>query len=430
MKSDRVLLVDDERNIRLTLTRALEDMGLEVETAASGEEALARLRERRYGLMLLDLKLPGIDGLEVLRRMRALDSRPDVVVFTAHGTIETAVDAMKYGATDFIRKPFSPAELRAVVERVQQRARQPATPPGGNTAVKDCYRVVVPVADVETARRLARLGAAAVHAHAQVELVLVHVIEVPMQTSPQIMQEREQEKVERLRNELEEASEGALAMGVEIRPIVLFAHSTAGVVRSLAEQEPVDQVLLRWRGPSGTGSALSASSVEEIVRQASCTVTLVKPSEMPVNRVLGLVSEGPDAAFAVRQAHLLVQGAGVATLTLLNVQEKKGDGRSGEEGLHLIRRVAGEAGLDAHEYETRIVEAEDVRDAIVEAAADYDTICAGATRSTALAEFLFGSVPRAVAEEAPGTVIVVRGPRYDKRTLGKIVRKRLLRGDP
>jgi CheY-like chemotaxis protein len=120
-EQESVLIVDDEKNIRLTLSRALEGLGLQSETVVNGEEALSRLQERAFDLVLLDLRMPGMDGMEVLRRVRTL--RPDtrIVIITAYGTVESAVEAMKLGAADFIQKPFAPAEVRDLVRRVLAR---------------------------------------------------------------------------------------------------------------------------------------------------------------------------------------------------------------------------------------------------------------------------------------------------------------------
>jgi DNA-binding response OmpR family regulator len=126
MEKKKILVVDDEKNIRLTLTQALEPLGLPVQTAGDGGEALERLQEYPFSLVLLDLKLPGIDGMEVLRRIRESWPQVPVVMMTAHGTIEYAVEAMKLGAVDFLRKPFSPAEIREIVRKVLARQEQGA----------------------------------------------------------------------------------------------------------------------------------------------------------------------------------------------------------------------------------------------------------------------------------------------------------------
>lgn len=121
MKGKPILIVDDEKNIRLTLSQALEILGVEIDTASNGNEALDRLKEKDFGLILLDLKMPGMDGMEVLRQVS--DIRPDIriIIITAYGTIESAVEAMKLGAADFIQKPFAAEEVRELVRRVIDR---------------------------------------------------------------------------------------------------------------------------------------------------------------------------------------------------------------------------------------------------------------------------------------------------------------------
>jgi DNA-binding response OmpR family regulator len=121
MISKPILIVDDEKNIRLTLSQALETLGTQIDAAANGEEALAKLREKEFGLILLDIRMPGMDGMEVLRHVREI--RPDirVIMITAYGTVESAVEAMKLGAVDFLQKPFDPEEIRELVSRVMDR---------------------------------------------------------------------------------------------------------------------------------------------------------------------------------------------------------------------------------------------------------------------------------------------------------------------
>ena len=121
MKVESVLIVDDEKNIRLTLSQALESLELKIETAVNGEEALAKMKEKKFGIILLDLKMPGIDGMEVLRQVSKIQPQTRIIIITAHGTIESAVEAMKLGAVDFIQKPFTPKEIRELVSKVADR---------------------------------------------------------------------------------------------------------------------------------------------------------------------------------------------------------------------------------------------------------------------------------------------------------------------
>lgn len=122
-KTRSILIVDDEKNIRLTLSQALAVLGVDVDMAENGREALAKLKEKDFRLILLDLRMPGIGGMEVLRQVRKI--RPDtrVIIITAHGTIESATEAMKLGACDFLQKPFVPDEIRELVSRVMGTRR-------------------------------------------------------------------------------------------------------------------------------------------------------------------------------------------------------------------------------------------------------------------------------------------------------------------
>jgi len=102
----KVLVVDDERKMRRVLQIELERMGIDSVAAESGEEALARFQSEKIDLVLTDLKMPGMSGLELLARVRELDADVPVIVLTAYGTVQTAVEAMKLGAFDYVLKPF------------------------------------------------------------------------------------------------------------------------------------------------------------------------------------------------------------------------------------------------------------------------------------------------------------------------------------
>ncbi|MGA9753309.1 MAG: sigma-54 dependent transcriptional regulator [Acidobacteriota bacterium] len=121
MARGRILVVDDEEGIRNTLRQILEDEGYDVEEAGTGESALGLLESRDYEVVLLDVWLPGIDGLQVLERLKAGGHTSEVLVISGHGTVETAVKACKLGAFDFIEKPLS---LERVVLTVANALRK------------------------------------------------------------------------------------------------------------------------------------------------------------------------------------------------------------------------------------------------------------------------------------------------------------------
>jgi DNA-binding NtrC family response regulator len=119
--------VDDELIMRESLAGWLERDGHQVKTASSGEEALELLEDTRYEILLVDIKMEGISGLEVLRRVKESDPDVDVVMITAYGSIPTAIEAMKHGAYDYLLKPFDPNELGVLIEKIvrhQQQARE------------------------------------------------------------------------------------------------------------------------------------------------------------------------------------------------------------------------------------------------------------------------------------------------------------------
>jgi DNA-binding NtrC family response regulator len=117
MKKTRILVVDDEHLIRWSLEQNLKKQGYEVLTAGSGEDALRIVREEQPDLVLLDIQLPGISGLEVLEKIKELDEDIIVIMVTAHGGLETAVTAMRIGAYDYLNKPFNLDEMSIVIRK-------------------------------------------------------------------------------------------------------------------------------------------------------------------------------------------------------------------------------------------------------------------------------------------------------------------------
>jgi two-component system response regulator AtoC len=118
----RILVADDEEGIRSFVAEALERDGHSVAQAPDGLEAARRLAERGFDLLITDLQMPGLDGMALLRKVRAEQPEVEVLVLTAHGTVDTAVEAMKLGALDYVQKPIgSPAELRLLVTRALER---------------------------------------------------------------------------------------------------------------------------------------------------------------------------------------------------------------------------------------------------------------------------------------------------------------------
>ena len=124
MKERRVLIVDDEKNIRFTLPLALEPLGVETDTASDGEEALTKLGEKEFDLILLDLKMPGIDGIEVLKRVKQTRPEIEVIILTGHGSEQDRATCLELGAFAYLQKPVDIELLTDTLKKANEQMRQ------------------------------------------------------------------------------------------------------------------------------------------------------------------------------------------------------------------------------------------------------------------------------------------------------------------
>ncbi|HLV23080.1 MAG TPA: sigma-54 dependent transcriptional regulator [Polyangiaceae bacterium] len=166
LERKQILVVDDELNLRRVLKAQLERDGYDVHLAEDGEQALRTLQEHHMDLVITDLRMPNIDGMELLRRTVQLDPELPVVMITAHGTVDNAVEALKTGAFDYITKPFDQAEVRTIVRKAlktrdlsaAEATRSEATVPeearygiiGKSPGITELYAVLARVADTPT----------------------------------------------------------------------------------------------------------------------------------------------------------------------------------------------------------------------------------------------------------------------------------------
>ncbi len=118
MSKGKILVIDDEDIVRLSCSRSLVPQGYELKMAKNGPEGLKILEEETFDLVLTDLKMPNMDGIEVLGTIKERWPKTDVVIVTGYQTVETAVKAIKIGAFDYVEKPFTPDSLLATVANV------------------------------------------------------------------------------------------------------------------------------------------------------------------------------------------------------------------------------------------------------------------------------------------------------------------------
>ncbi len=136
----KILVVEDEPIMRLALKDALVEEGCEVDTAEDGHEGIELFRSKRHDIVLTDLVMPGLHGLELIERIMELDPATDVFAFTAYGNVDTAVKAMKLGALDFLTKPFMISDLVERIRRAQLRHESPVEMRARLEEVDDRYR--------------------------------------------------------------------------------------------------------------------------------------------------------------------------------------------------------------------------------------------------------------------------------------------------
>jgi len=122
--SENILIVDDDESIRIGCMKTLDDEGYRVKVVENGQECLALMKKESFDVILLDLRMPGIDGMDVLNAIRENDPNSEVIVITGYATIDSAVDAIKKGAYDYIPKPFTPTVLCSVVRKAVDHCRQ------------------------------------------------------------------------------------------------------------------------------------------------------------------------------------------------------------------------------------------------------------------------------------------------------------------
>ncbi|MBA2341395.1 MAG: sigma-54-dependent Fis family transcriptional regulator, partial [Pyrinomonadaceae bacterium] len=119
----KVLVVEDETNLRLVLEKELARLGFETQVATDGEAALGQLEEAAVDVLLCDINMPRMDGLELLRRVRERANPPEMIMLTGYATVETAVEAMKLGAYDYLSKPYRITELEALIKQAAEKRR-------------------------------------------------------------------------------------------------------------------------------------------------------------------------------------------------------------------------------------------------------------------------------------------------------------------
>ncbi len=291
------------------------------------------------------------------------------------------------------------------------------------------YRIIIPVANPETEQHLIQIGGAIGASQGKAEIVAVSVLEVPSQTSLEQGIQYEDERIQRQQDLLNNARTTARQSGVGLRTRAMVGRSVSSVVLNLIKEERAQHLVLGWSGEKKPYQHILGSNIDHIVRNATCEITLVKAGKKPVKEIIVLVGTGPNTSLAIRRGDALVRNIDGASLTLLTVQPPRENPAADPEteGRALIASAANEVGVDPDTYPSKVIIAEDVREALLQAVEGFDTICIGATRSTAVRQALFGSIPEEIGSKSESTVVITRGREYKPRTVTEGIVERLSR---
>ncbi|MFH5831037.1 amino acid permease [Halalkalibaculum sp. DA384] len=296
-------------------------------------------------------------------------------------------------------------------------------------APNERYRIVIPVANPQTEQHLINVGGAIGANYGEAEIVAVSVLQVPQQTSLEQSIEYEDERIRRQQDLLNSARKTAQQGGLGLRTRAIVAHSISSTVLNVLKEERAQHLVLGWSGKRKRYQHILGSNIDHIVDEATCEITLVKAGSQPVKDIVVLVGTGPNTILAVKRGFDLASHTAGASLTLLTVQQPGSDEQADpkSEGEGLIRSVAHEAGIDSGQYHSEVIISDNVREALLGATKDYDTVCIGATRSTAIRQALFGSIPEEIGEHSDGTVIITRNREYKPRSVTEGIIERLSR---
>lgn len=285
-------------------------------------------------------------------------------------------------------------------------------------------------------RALIRLAASSARAHHTSELLLLTVIEVPWQVSPSQFKEVHRQKIRSLQDQLEQVAEETGTENLGVRPLVIVAHETSSVIQNIVAEESVQHLLGRIPSRTDESSEEEASYLDSL-EEVPCEVTLFRPfssalssrpSQAESADVAAFISESPYAPFVARRALEWAQGSGVASLTLINVQAE--DGGASEDdlrhrGKRLLWDAADRAGLEKSQYKGRVVTGGDIQETLARCAEEYDFVCVGASRSSSLAESIFGTVTEQLVTSVGRPFAIVRGPQPSHRSFIEDLGRRL-----
>jgi len=417
-----VLVVDDEPNIRQSIQQALQRAGAVSEVAADAPEAAQRIADDAFDVLLLDLRLPGMSGLELIDELEHVAPALPIIVFSAHASPEVAAEAIQRGAVDFLEKPFSPDRVRRAVLRAasQQRGERGTLEATPARAHEEAAPVLVVASDKNAVQGLLCIGSAMAAEANTDQLIAVCPVEVPFQLSLRQATYWDKASVSWQADMMDAVDRASEELSLDVRKKTIWTHNAVDALLSFIDAQQASHLLLSWEGNEEAARRLSAAAVQRLARRAETNVTLVKQAEgFAPREIVALVQEGTDAVWAVRRAWALARYAGVARLTILHTrtpstaEEADAPEDDFDEGYRFLNRMLNEARVPPEKVDTVVLLDDSPLEALRQTLAAFDTLCLGSNKQSGMARFLFGSLTDEVAAQYEGTVLIAQGPPDD-----------------
>ncbi len=274
------------------------------------------------------------------------------------------------------------------------------------------YRIVLPIANPANQHNLLRLASSIASTRDNAEIICVNVIVVPDQTSLAQQVEYDKERVKKQEELFAEVRKASRELNFRLKTKAVVGRNVSHIVLETIREEHANEVILGWKGSKKKRQFILGSNIDPIVKNSPCRVTLIKPVSQEIGKTVTFVGTGPNSINAVKRAFELISQEPNTKLTLINVQHRGQDLNEEQlidKGQQLIRQVITDSGIDDTLVDSDVLLSDNPEETLLDTANNFNTVCIGASRSSALERALFGTFPEHLGENFNGNVFIIRG---------------------
>ena len=274
------------------------------------------------------------------------------------------------------------------------------------------YRIVLPIANPANQHNLLRLASSIASTRENAEIICVNVIVVPDQTSLAQQVEYDKERVKKQEELFAEVRKASRELNFRLKTKAVVGRNVSHIVLETIREEHANEVILGWKGSKKKRQFILGSNIDPIVNNSPCRVTLIKPVSQEIGKTVAFVGTGPNSINAVKRAFELITQEPNTKLTLINVQHTDQDLNEEQlinKGQQLIRQVITDSGIDDTRVDSEVLLSDNPEEILLDTANNFNTVCIGASRSSALERALFGTFPEHLGENFKGNVFIIRG---------------------